>query len=395
MKLITMLSGLAVGILLAYLAYSASQSGSSTASSSTPRSASFEPSARTTEGNDPSNPSNPSAFNHIASSALHYDSVTMKTTFGDDSSLPWDSVVRVDSIKTNETFASQLCSSIATNIIIRAISPTTSKFLMPHCLSSHKVLRFSVEDASIIIDDFSVFPTSLLDLSAESSALAPRDSNSLGFDAHGNIDWEAIFNHLPKLNRLELSNSNVSGYAPSKITHNIDAFYCSSCGLVGTISASLFSNMSIYAGARLDLSDNKLHGTIPAGLFDPIGRQRNYGSFISFAGNQLTGTLPPSLVLPFADASIHGVTLNFQSNGFTGSVPAVPTMNGGRLTLNFSNNAFTGKLPDLIDFNPQAELSIDARSNLLDEGVPHAFLSSKEVMDHFREELKMSRSESR
>lgn len=293
-------------------------------------------------------------------------------------------LILVDESTTNESFSRSLCASTAVYRRLRSTALMNKKLLMPKCLSSAFVLGLYLDGVSLIIDDFASFPTSLEVLDVAASVLAAESLSSFGFDKLGRIDWESVFSHLEHLSMLNLANSIVLGDAPSTLGPKMSSFDCSNCGLEGTISPHLFSKDSESYLNYFRINGNKITGTIPEGLFEPLVKKNGFFTVISFADNRLSGTLPPSLLLPLKDFVTTGLKLEFQGNHFDGSIPKLPPMSLQSLELNFSKNAFRGSLPSFEDIKLGGYFTFDANANHLDECSPKEIVSSEELMPHLQ-----------
>ena len=107
-----------------------------------------------------------------------------------------------------------------------------------------------------------------------------------GFGAHGHIPRELTI--LPHLTGLVLDHNELSGFVPTFLV-NIPELYLDANQLTGTIPASLFqlaqnlssiflganlltgpipSEIGLFPGLQVDLSDNQLSGLLPSELFD-------------------------------------------------------------------------------------------------------------------------------
>lgn len=127
--------------------------------------------------------------------------------------------------------------------------------------------------------------------------------------------------------------------------------------LSGTLSPSLFASRSSLPGYKsssaIDVSHNRLTGSLPSSLFD--GLPTSTALYAIFSDNLLEGTIDP-LASFISSSNLTGInTLVFcvDRNRLSGSIPpsmlartALPTENLRYITVDYSHNAFTGGVPE-------------------------------------------------
>ena len=145
---------------------------------------------------------------------------------------------------------------------------------------------------------------------------------------------------LSDLTNLDLRDNSLSGSIPAGISAlGVTGLNVSGNYLVGEIPAALGQmGDTLHPMIVVDLSDNYLRGNIPPELgnitYDAIG-----GSTLDLSDNLLTGTIPPAL------ANLHAYRLNLSDNLLTGSIP--PELGGldSLGALDLSRNRLSGAIP--------------------------------------------------
>lgn len=257
------------------------------------------------------------------------------------------------------------------------------------------------------------------------------------------MDWTKFFNRFPLLDQLEIGGAQMTGTLPSSLPSILSRFEVPKNSFSGTIPAGLLSNLafsspvvldlqsdgtspsSISAGTYptpsaidYDLSDNKLTGTIPASLFEPLVGHTRYGTVrFSAASNELAGTIPdfwtntvlnePSMInLDFSDNNLEGTlpsymnslavssyTLNLSSNKLTGTVPHTLLESSSIFSsyyLFLDNNQLSGALPSNLSMGSLCSITVSLASNKITGTLPSAFFSKpqqKLALDLSRNDL--------
>ena len=156
--------------------------------------------------------------------------------------------------------------------------------------------------------------------------------------------------------------------------------------LEGGIPASLFENVRTLMFLMLDLSDNKLNGTLPSALF-PSGLLPPTGqaSFsLSLYKNSLSGTISPTFFSYNSSGDLKYTMLSILTfqNALTGTIPAQLFQNSNwsltgtsTASIQLQQNRFTGTIPDNLlavggNLSAAGSLSIDLSSNPLTGSLP-------------------------
>ncbi|EMS63184.1 LRR receptor-like serine/threonine-protein kinase FLS2 [Triticum urartu] len=199
---------------------------------------------------------------------------------------------------------------------------------------------------------------------------------------------------LGELRRLHLQWNALSGTIPEEIGNltNLIDLKLGGNRFAGRIPASI-SNMSSSLQV-LDLSHNRLHGALPAELFElrqptilDLGSNRCAGaipaevsnlrslSFLDLSKNRLNGTFPAGL-----GGHEQLLTLDLSHNRLSGAIPgaAVAAMSTVQMYLNLSNNAFTGPIPREVGGLTMVQ-AIDLSNNQLSGGIPATLAGCKNL----------------
>ena len=144
-------------------------------------------------------------------------------------------------------------------------------------------------------------------------------------------------------------------------------------GLSGGISPAI-GNLAFIK--LLDLSDNRLIGTIPPELDDI----RSYLEILHISDNQLTGTIPPEL-----GGLSNLKSLNLSNNQLTGSISSESIEVLFNLKhLDLSNNRLSGQIPHSIDYHLYELERLALDGNQLTGELPQIMTSLRRLMTlHF------------
>lgn len=223
---------------------------------------------------------------------------------------------------------------------------------------------------------------------------------SLRIDLHANsleyVIPAALFSSpLSSLSSLyiDLSLNSISGPASNLFTSG--AFDCSTLTTVsialhqnfrlsGPVPNWFTTNCASMTSFSLLLSDNRLTGTLPAGLFSGAGFSSSLTSFdFDVATNQLEGTIPP---LDLSGVSLASLSLVLSSNLLTGTLPSnmFASFNWATLStfvFDVSSNQLSGNVPSVFfkdSTTPATGLSRYTFSNnkLMTGTLPSAFIPS-------------------
>ncbi|XP_074574547.1 uncharacterized protein LOC141830995 [Curcuma longa] len=215
-------------------------------------------------------------------------------------------------------------------------------------------------------------PTSLAKLSA--LMYLSLSSNSLV-----GVLTDAHFANLTSLDTLDLSQNNLSVEVSEGWLSPFQAseIYMSYCNL-GSKFLPWLRNQTKFI--TLDISNNRISGTLPDWFWHSLGRSGNiYLSYNNFEGllpniqietalldlshNFFLGSIPESLVTPFFIVS---------NNRLNGSIPSSICATKNLQVVNFANNDLSGALPDCWG-NSSTLIFIDVSNNKLSGGIPKTF----------------------
>ncbi|KAL2335035.1 hypothetical protein Fmac_016248 [Flemingia macrophylla] len=156
---------------------------------------------------------------------------------------------------------------------------------------------------------------------------------------------------------VDLSNNQLSGSLPTKVSPSLFRLRFGSNQLSGNIPSDGFATVQNLT--YLELDDNELNGSIPAGL----GSCRNL-TLLNLAQNHLSGELPPQL----GDlGNLH--VLQLQLNKLNGTIPTKIGQLKKLITLNLSSNSLSGSIPSEITSLSSLTL-LYLQSNKLNGSVP-------------------------
>lgn len=156
---------------------------------------------------------------------------------------------------------------------------------------------------------------------------------------------------------VDLSNNKLEGTLPSHIASTIRTGYCwlnlASNKLTGTVPHTLLDTQYVNYDYSLYLGNNQLSGDLPSNL----SMGGHSGVTVSLASNKITGTLPSSFLSK--TESLDALSLDLSNNDFTGSIPSdfISAFTGKTnpyttdLNLYLSNCGLSGSIPDSIRGN--------------------------------------------
>ncbi|XVF18543.1 hypothetical protein REPUB_Repub11eG0031500 [Reevesia pubescens] len=228
----------------------------------------------------------------------------------------------------------------------------------------------------------------------------------------------AIFDHLPKLQYLDLSFNYLSGVIPTNLfkCQNLEIIIFTGNAFEGSVSQEI-GNLTRLK--QLDLGWNNLKGSIPSSIFNmsslemiELGHNKLFVNLsndtfdhlpmlrvIGLSANQLSGTIPTSLFkckhlkeILFGFSRLKGNVpieignltslqkLNLQNNFLKGVIPSTIRHLTSLILLDLSSNKFTGRLPTL---PPSMRWFLLLSNNKLDGEIPSSIcnLSSIKVLD--------------
>ncbi|KAL2335036.1 hypothetical protein Fmac_016249 [Flemingia macrophylla] len=214
-------------------------------------------------------------------------------------------------------------------------------------------------------------PASLLDITNLSS-FAANQNNFTGPVPPGITKYltslDLSFNQLSgtipedllspsQLQVVDLSNNQLSGSLPTRVSPSLCRLRFGSNHLSGNIPSDGFAIVQNLT--YLELDDNELNGSIPAGL----GSCRNL-ALLNLAQNYLSGELPPQL----GDlGNLH--VLQLQLNKLNGTIPTNIGQLKKLITLNLSSNFLSGSIPSEITSLSSLTL-LYLQSNKLNGSIP-------------------------
>lgn len=253
----------------------------------------------------------------------------------------YDITLNPDASWTNASFASWLCGNltVSSSFKVSPVSFLPLPLLLPPCFyefsSSFTAISFtqvllignSSTDPDPLIRLGKVLGSSLKDLSLDSCTLATASGSS-----YGSNNWHNVFASMSSITSLAITSSGLTGSLPSSIPANMTLFSLSGNALSGSILNSLLANIDAKATSlTLDLSGNRLEGSIPLNLFSSL-RLDSFTTFsISLANNALSGTIPSKDWLSsFSEAT--SFSLDLSSNGLSGDLEFFNNLNFNSLS---------------------------------------------------------------
>lgn len=316
-----------------------------------------------------------------------------------------EAVVQIPSGASNLTFSSIVCGNLSastTTLTIYFLEVPNGYYTVPTCMPTTSPSMTTLTSNYLLISDWRVFPISLTSLSLQSckfqssgatptpQSVSPPDSPApiaaaayySGFNGDGTLDWDGIFQDLPGLVELYIGESELDGSLPASLPSPLKTFTIIGTGLSGSIPSTFFDNMGSASIIYCVLNSNKLTGTIPELLFDPLSWYSMQNLKFLAANNQLSGSLTSSLLYPALEcASMTDLQLDFRQNQLNGTIPdgLIATVATSQLfSLDLSDNQFEGSIPPALFYtlNPGGSFYFSARNTGLNGTLPDSILSS-------------------
>lgn len=207
---------------------------------------------------------------------------------------------------------------------------------------------------------------------------------------------ENFFPKRPNLVSVNLGFTNLTGPVPDDLLSNSDKLKfldLSYNNLTGSISGLIIEN-SCNSLLQIDLSGNRLMGSLPASLPNCTSLQNVYFQANSLTGdipktfgelsglqkldlshNQITGWIPPEL----GNACKSLVELKLSNNNISGPIPASLSSCSWLQSLDLSNNNISGPLPDSIFHNLGALETLLLSNNVISGPFPSSISSCKSL----------------
>ena len=302
---------------------------------------------------------------------------------------------------------------------------TCHGFKLPSCLSTFNIGSLKATTC-ITIDDFGVFPSSLIELYLQ-DGIFPIDPTSTtpsgvpigpgpagsapsgsatGFAVDGTIAWPQVFAAIPNLKKLQFIGGNLRGSVPTEIPSQLNWFEITNNQLTGAFPIAFFSNLDAPITVYVDVSGNDLSGELLATLFTQLDTTVLKSITFNIAHNRLEGALQPVWFSPLKQGVLESFAMDLGHNLFAGTIPngflneltlnlaapspsfklvlasnqltdIIPTgLFGslpplGTLYFNASHNHHTGSLPSPIaSFLPDSNLIYDVSHNAMTGSIP-------------------------
>lgn len=166
---------------------------------------------------------------------------------------------------------------------------------------------------------------------------------------------------MTSLTSLVLSNNDLTGTMPNSIGRltGLTQLFLDDNSIEGDIKQL----GNLYNLKALLLEDNQFYG----GLDEPMMAAWQHMEIIDLSNNNLTSTLPAGLFY-LKNLSV----ADFHSNQMTGAFPALDTHNEALRFLALHENNFQGQIPDSID-SLRKLTHLDMSNNLFTGTIPHSF----------------------
>lgn len=292
---------------------------------------------------------------------------------------------------TNATFATAICSNLTNVNGIHVKDGFSGRFfLLPECFWTFTATLAGLNEIklqSVIIQGSAAQPDPLKRFSLLATSIELDHvrlvNYGASFDSQYNyaINWSSVWASRPYLTIVSITQANLQGTLPSTLPPLISVFNVTDNGLSGTIP-SILTNINV-SSLTVDLSHNKLTGTLDRSLFAPVSNTTTSTLFLFFNGNQLAGTIASDLLVPLDQTLLEYFTLDLSSNLLAGSIPVgfldVNFTKGYFLTISFANNKLVG-VPQSTFFSSKLShvywISINWSSNNLQGEIPNDFFDS-------------------
>ncbi|PRQ24408.1 putative receptor protein-tyrosine kinase RLK-Pelle-LRR-XI-1 family [Rosa chinensis] len=186
--------------------------------------------------------------------------------------------------------------------------------------------------------------------------------------------------NITSLTRFAANLNNFGGAVPVGITKHLKNLDLSYNRLSGSIPSDLLSPLDL---TTVDLSNNLLQGSIPTALSQgllngsippELGSCSNL-TLLNLAENRLSGALPVEL------GNLSNLqVLKLQSNSLSGVIPTEITELAKLSVLNISGNALTGSIPTTIS-NLQSLINMNLEGNNLTGSIPNTIASMDSLLE--------------
>ncbi|MBA0853445.1 hypothetical protein Goshw_017673 [Gossypium schwendimanii] len=196
-------------------------------------------------------------------------------------------------------------------------------------------------------------------------------------DLVGEVKFE-LSKNFPALVRLDLSGNRLNGSIPSGICagYNFSVLALANNHFSGSFPSDIGKCSSLR---RVVLSNNNLQGHIPAYL------EENPGIFfLEVQGNLLEGKIPPVFGY-WTNLSM----LDFSSNRLSGSIPPELGKLGNLQILRLSSNRLTGSIPSELG-HCEKMIKLDLKSNYLSGNIPPEIISLPNLQNLLLQENKLN-----
>ena len=295
---------------------------------------------------------------------------------------------------TNTSFSDALC-GLGLNILGVELTVTgnVGHFVIPDCFYVRSALWTYVSMTNVILNGTSSVLDPLQRLSALTTNLHldnVRLLNPTTGNPGGNYsyqpNWTSLFSHLPALTQITLTNSSLVGSLPTTLPSLCTVFNVTHNALTGTIPNLLSNAGALLSGLTMDLSQNKLTGSVTSALLTPLKNTLAAQANVLLSGNQLTGTVASDLFSGLeAHAVLNSIVVDLSNNTLTGSIPVAllgplnAITNLATVAVDLSTNKLTGSLPaNLLNVTiPSGLLSFSCSNNSLSGVLPSPLIAAQ------------------
>lgn len=311
---------------------------------------------------------------------------------------------------SNETFMHELCAQLELldpeiyfggefAISIDNIFPL--KFELPSCFADYAQLFESISLKSVIVDGWGQLGSpNLKSLSFTNTHLSIPTADIVDFD----FDWDELFLRFPNLTGLNFENCGLSGSLPSSLPPQLISLRLPNNQLTGTIprlwtptspptgtsiiidfsknrltgslSPRIFETLPVLESLTFFLSSNLLTGNLTSDIFSPAMNDFNSLN-LDVSNNKLSGTLPPDLFKFFSQ--LDSLIVDFSSNRLQGTLPdnfsnLFHSQALLYLSFSFANNSIEGNIPSQLIQPGIPHFIFDASSNNLTGNIPQPLI---------------------